>query len=310
MIAVSGTVVPIPNELRYEYGKFLTSGTQLALLLTGAILGTPGGWAFSLALVGATSLFAWNANFRRSRVISDTPTSRVASAPQGYVELYGKAKLHPGYNTISPASRRPCVWFWYQVEQKVGDKWERVEGGMSSDTFLLDDGSGQVVIDPDYAEIITRDRRSWREGTLRYKEWLLTPGNNLYALGELRTEGGGATQVDTTGDLNALLAQWKANEPALLKRFDLDADGQIDLKEWDLARRAALREVRKDQQEVLSQPGVSIMRKPRDGRLFLLADRNPQQMARRYGLWTLIQLVIALVAGAGLVVLFARFALA
>jgi len=297
------------SEFQYQYGNFLTSGTHLVLLLLGAHVGTPGAWACSLALIGALSLFAWGANFRRSRVISDTPTSRVASAPQGYVELYGKAKLHPGYNTISPASRRPCVWFRYLVEQKIGDKWERVEGGMSSDTFLLDDGSGQVVIDPDHAEIITRDRRSWREGTLRYKEWLLTPGNNLYALGELKTEGGGATQTDTTGDLNALLAQWKSNRPALLKRFDLDGNGQIDLKEWDLARRAALREVRKAQQEVLSQPGVSIMRKPRDGRLFLLSDLAPQQMARRYGFWTLIQLAIALSAGSGLVVLAARFLL-
>ena len=180
---------------------------------------------------------------------------------------------------------------------------------MSSDTFLLDDGTGQVVIDPDNAEIMTRDRRSWRDGTLRYKEWLLTPGNNVYALGELRTEGGGATDLDTTGDLNALLAQWKADKPALLKRFDLDGDGQIDLKEWDLARRAALREVRKTQQEVLSQPGVNVMRKPRDGRLFMLSDLSPQQMARRYGLWTLIQLGITAAAGAGLVVLFSRFVL-
>jgi hypothetical protein len=297
------------NDIHYVYGNFLSSGVQLALLLLGARIGTPGGWAVSLALVGAISLFAWSANFRRARVISDTPTSRVASAPQGYVELYGKAKLHPGYNTISPASRRPCVWFRYLVEEKIGDKWHRVEGGMSSDTFLLDDGTGQVVIDPDNAEIMTRDRRSWRDGTLRYKEWLLTPGNNVYAIGELRTEGGGATDLDTTGDLNALLAQWKADKPALLKRFDLDGDGQIDLKEWDLARRAALREVRKTQQEVLSQPGVNVMRKPRDGRLFMLSDLSPQQMARRYGLWTLIQLGITAAAGAGLVVLFSRFLL-
>jgi hypothetical protein len=297
------------NEFHYRFGNFLSSGAHLLLLLVAARMGTPAGWVVCLALIAAISLFAWSANFRRSRVVSDTPPSRVASAPQGYVELYGKAKLHPAYNTISPASRRPCVWFRYLAEEKIGDKWHRVDGGMSSDTFLLDDGTGQVVIDPDSAEIITTDRRTWRDGTMRYVEWLLTPGDNVYALGELKTEGGGATQLDTTGDLNALLAQWKADKPALLKRFDLDGDGQIDLKEWDLARRAALREVRKTQQEVLSQPGVNIMRKPRDGRLFLLSNMSPQQMARRYGFWTLIQLAIALAAGAGLVILFARFVL-
>jgi hypothetical protein len=297
------------NEFHYRYGNFLTSGIHVLLMLVGARIGTAPGWMLCLTAIGVISLFAWSANFRRSRVVSDTPTSRVASAPQGYVELYGKAKLHPGRVMVSPASQRPCVWFRYVVEQKIGDKWHRVDGGMSSETFLLDDGTGQVVIDPDRAEIITSDRRSWRDGELRYKEWLFTPVNKLYALGELRTEGGGATDLDTTGDLTALLAQWKADKPALLKRFDLDGNGQVDLKEWDLARRAALREVRKTQQEILSQAGVNIMRKPRDGRLFLLSDLSPEQMARRYGFWTLAQLAIALGAGAGLLFLFTRFIL-
>ena len=297
------------NELHYRYGNFLTSGLHLLLVLVGARVGTAIGWTFCLTAIGVISLFAWSANFRRSRVVSDTPTSRVASAPQGYVELYGKAKLHPGRVMVSPASQRPCVWYRYLVEQKVGDKWQRVDGGMSTETFLLDDGTGQVVIDPDCAEIITSDRRSWRDGTLRYKEWLLTPVNKVYALGELKTEGGGATDLDTTGDLTALLAQWKADKPALLKRFDLDGNGEVDLKEWDLARRAALREVRKTQQEILSQAGVNILRKPRDGRLFLLSDLSPEQMARRYGFWTLIQLAIALGSGAGLLVLLTRFVL-
>jgi len=297
------------NEFHYRFGNFLSSGIHVLLLLIGVRIGTAGGWALCLTAIGVISLFAWSANFRRARVVSDTPTSRVCSAPQGYVELYGNAKLHPGRVMASPASQRPCVWFRYLVEQKIGDKWQRVDGGMSSETFLLDDGTGQVVIDPECAEIITSDRRSWRNGELRYKEWLLTPVNKVYALGELRTEGGGATDLDTTGDLNALLTQWKADKAGLLKRFDLDGNGQVDMKEWDLARRAALREVRKTQQEILSQPGVNIMRKPRDGRLFLLADLSPEQMARRYGFWTLMQLLIAMGAASGLLVLLTRVAL-
>ena len=297
------------NEFHYQYGNFLTSGVHLVLLLVAAHIHRPLGWAVCLALVAAISLFAWSGNYRRARAVSDTPASRVASAPQGYVELYGKAKLNPGYSTVSPVSGRPCVWFRYVVEQKVGDKWRRVDGGMCSDTFQLDDGTGQVLIDPDGAEIYTRDRRSWRSGEMRYKESLITPGDNLYALGALNTEGGGATQPDLLNDFNVLLAQWKADKPALLKRFDLNGDGQIDLKEWDLARRAALREVRKAEQEVMSQPGINVLRKPRDGRLYLLSDLSPQQMARRYAWWTLVQLVIALSSAAGFLFVFTRFAL-
>ena len=297
------------NEFHYRYGNFLTSGAHVLVLFVGARMGTPGSWAFSLVVIAAISLFAWSANFRRSRAVADTPTSKVASAPQGYVELFGRAKLHSGTEMTSPVSHRPCVWYRYSIEEQRGNKWHPVGSGMSSDTFLLDDGTGQVVIDPDCAEILSRDRRRWRDGNLRYTEWLLTPGGDLYALGELRTEGGSASALDTTRDLNALLGEWKANKPALLKRFDLDGNGQIDLKEWDLARRAALREVQKSHLQTRSEPGVNILRKPRDGRLFLLADLDPNRLARRYGLWTWIQLAIAIAAGAGLVVLLTRFIL-
>ena len=297
------------NELHYRYGNFLTSGVHVLLLLIGARIGTFAGWAVSLVLISAISLFAWSANFRRSRAVADTPTSRVASAPQGYVELFGRAMLHPGIAMTSPVSRRPCVWFRYSVEEKRGNKWHHVASDMSSDTFLLDDGTGLVVIDPDRAEILSRARKRWRSGELRYTEWLLSPGGDLYALGELRTEGGSASVFDTRRDLSAVLTEWKVDKPALLKRFDLDGDGQIDLKEWELARRAALREVRKAHLEIRSAPGVNVMRRPRDGRLFLLADLDPNQLARRYGWWTWIQLVIALAAGAGLLVLLTKFIL-
>jgi len=297
------------NELHYRYGNFLTSGLHLLLLLVAARIATPIGWASCLALIGGISIFAWSANFRRSRAVADTPTSRVASAPQGYVELFGRAKPHPGMSMTSPVSMRPCVWFRYRIEEQSGNKWKEVGSGMSTDTFLLDDGTGTVVIDPDCAEIVVRDYRCWRDGRRRYTEWLFTPGGSLYALGELRTEGGSASELDTTRDMNALLADWKADKPSLLKRFDLDGNGQIDLKEWDLARRAALRDVRKAHQDILSQPGVNMMRKPRDGRLFLLADLDPNRLARRYGLWTWIQLVIAIGAGSGLLLLLTKFIL-
>lgn len=38
-----------------------------------------------LFAVAAVSFFAWMANYRRYRQIHDLPTSRIASAAQGYV---------------------------------------------------------------------------------------------------------------------------------------------------------------------------------------------------------------------------------
>ena len=56
-----------------------------------------------LCLVGGISLVLWILNFRRVRAVADTPTSRVASAPQGYVELCGIARQHPGQPLIGAA---------------------------------------------------------------------------------------------------------------------------------------------------------------------------------------------------------------
>ena len=187
------------------------------------------------------------------------------------------------------------------MEQKIGDKWQRVDGGMSSETFLLDDGTGQVVIDPDCAEIMTDDYRRWRDGNAALQGMAAHSRQQPVRVGRTqdrrrRRHASWTRQATST----RCSRNGRADKPALLKRFDLDGNGQIDLKEWELARRAALREVRKTQQEIQSQPGVNIMRKPRDGRLFLLSDLEPEQLARRYGFWTLIQLVIALGAGYGL----------
>jgi hypothetical protein len=49
------------------------------------------------------------------------------------------------------------------------------------------------------------------------------------------------------------------------------------------------------------------MRKPRDGRLFLLSDLDPNRLARRYGVWTWIQLAIGVGAGGGLLLLLTTF---
>ena len=114
--------------------------------------------------------------------------------------------------------------------------------------------------------------------------------------------------LDTTRDLSALLSEWKASKAGLLKRFDLDHNGDIDLKEWQLARQAARREVAKQHQDIRSQAGVNIVRKPRDGRLFLLSNLDPDKLGRRYGFWTALQLVIALSAAAGLLFVLFSFA--
>jgi hypothetical protein len=297
------------RQFHHSYARHITSAGHLILLFVGLRIGTPGGWLFAASAIGGISFVLWVLNFRRARAVADTPTSRVASAPQGYVELHGTARQHPGQMVLAPLTSSPCVWFRYLVEEKRGKDWSVVQRGLSEHTFVLDDGSAQALVDPDLAEVMTDHHRRWIEGNRRYTESLLVPGDAVYAMGEFATVGGSATQLDAAADVKALLAEWKKDQPALERRFDLDSNGEIDLKEWELAMRAARREVARRHQEIRSQPGVNVLRAPRDGRLFLLSNFDPQRLERRYGWWTRAQLVIAIGAGAAAFWLMVRMAL-
>lgn len=291
---------------RQYYANSVTSVSHLFLLLAGARLGSRGGWIIVLMLIGFVSLVFWVLNYRRARAVSDTPTSRISSAPQGYVELSGIARPFPNHRLISPVSRIHCVWYHYIVEEKRGKDWRKVEEAVSHDSFLIDDGTGTAVIDPDYGEVHTTRKRTWRVEKRRYTEWYLVPNARLYVIGELRTEGGSNSNLDHASDVNALLVKWKADKADLNRRFDLDGNGQIDLKEWELVRTAARREVQKQHKEIRSQPGIHMVRKPKDGRHFLISDLDPDRVARRYGMWTKVQLGTAVASGIAILVLTAR----
>jgi hypothetical protein len=297
------------RKFNHSYAQHITSAGHLLLLLVGLRIGTAGGWLFVLSAVGGISFVLWVLNFRRARAVADTPTSRVASAPQGYVELSGTARQHPGKTVLGPLTSTPCVWYRYKVEEKRGKNWHVVQRGLSEETFILDDGSGQALVDPDWAEVMTDHYQCWTEGKQRYSEWLLVPNDSLYAIGEFATVGGSSTQLDSKADLSALLADWKKNQPELKRRFDLDGNGQIGPKEWELAVRAARREIARRHQEIRAQPGVNVMRAPGQGQLFLLSNFAPGRLERRYTWWTRAQLAIAISAGAAALWLMVRMAI-
>lgn len=289
------------ESLRQHYVNLLTSGGHLLLLAIGFNIGTTEAWFAVLGLISAIGFLAWMSNNRRSRLILDTPTSRIASAAQGYVELVGRARQTPEYPLFSKLALLPCVWYRYIIEQEKGNgkEYEIVDRGASDDIILIDDGSGQCHIDPDQAEIITDHKQVWRKDGYRYTEYLLSPLDTLYAIGEFTTLGGANTDLDVKEDLNALLTEWKRDKASLHERFDLNKNGQIDPGEWELAVLAAKREVAKQHLEIRLKDGVHLLRKPGDGRLFLISNLPQENLARKYVLWGGFHLLTCLSAAGG-----------
>ncbi|MBI5659746.1 MAG: hypothetical protein HZC43_09435 [Nitrosomonadales bacterium] len=280
-------------KLRREYAQLVTSGAQLLLLLVGAQLESREGWLSCLGLMALVSLFAWFSALRRLRLVRDTPTSRIASAAQGYVELAGRGKPLSGSPLISKLRVLPCLWYRYRVERKGSDdKWHIEERGESEDPFALEDESGQCVVDPLGAEILTMHKDTWHQGDYRYTEWKLIQHDPIYAIGQFKTVGGSSAALDPNEQIKAVLAEWKRDTSSLHERFDLDNDGALDMREWMLARQAARREAEKRIRAARAEPDASLLVQPHDGRLFLISNLKQDKLARRYGLWAWAHLVI------------------
>jgi len=280
-------------SLRREYAQLVTSGAQLLLLFVAAQLESRDGWLYCLAAMALLSVFAWQSALRRLRAVRDTPTSKIASAAQGYVELIGRGQQFGELPLLGKLTQLPCLWYRYKVERRDSDKdWQIEDSGESGDSFLLRDESGACVVDPEHAEIVTRHRDQWQQGGYRYTEWKLLKQDSIYVIGQFRTQGGSTLTFDNRAELNALLAEWKKNMPALHARFDLNKDGELSMDEWLLARSAAKREVTKKLRAARAQPDIHIIGQPRDGKLFLISNLTPDRLSRRYLLWTWAHLAI------------------
>jgi hypothetical protein len=280
------------TTLRREYAQLVTSGGQLLLLLVGFHFHSSAGWIWCLTPMAVISLFAWYSALKRLRAIGGTPTSRIGSAAQGYVELIGRGRLG-ATPLISKLRVLPCLWYRWKVEERNSEnKWSTRDQGESTDYFVLRDDSGECVVDPEHAEIITKHRDEWISGNYRYTEWKLIQEDYLYVIGEFKTVGGSNITVTHDELVKRVLSEWKMDNENLMKRFDLDNNGVLDMQEWMLARSAAKREAEKRMNEALAEPDTNFMLQPHDGRLFLISNLDQNKLELRYKLWAWAHIII------------------
>jgi hypothetical protein len=263
--------------------------------------------AVVIAAVGAIAAFVYGfVLFYRVRVMENTPTSRIRSAAQGYVELSGRGQLMEGASIIAPLTTIPCTWYRYKVEKLGGRNTNVVESGISDELFLLVGETGRCVVDPEGATVLCKTKQVWYEasypsrrhsfrsqgllnrlagGRYRYTEERMHPGESLYAIGMFMSVGGGAEAFNTDDDVRQLLRSWKQNPGELLKRFDANGDGKIDMQEWDTARRAARQQVQEEQLQRGLEDATNIMTKPlHSNRPYILSVIPQRDLIRRYRL--------------------------
>jgi hypothetical protein len=268
-------------------------------------------WALILLAIGLATGYGVFYFIRRARIIEDTPTSRIRSASQGYVELIGKTRYLVGQPVQAPLSKRNCAWFRFTIERKhrtysrsgSTTRWRKVEEQFSERPFECVDETGACIIDPRGAEVHTLHKDVWyggakwpaygpehksgffSAGNYRYTELRLHENDPMYALGNFQTINPDKVANSISDSVGAVLRLWKQDQAKLLERFDANGDGSIDPREWQQARTAAEKQVIEQRLERPPRPVINLLTKTGDFRRpFILATDSQSKLARKFRL--------------------------
>lgn len=250
------------------------------------------------------------------------PTSRIRSASQGYTELIGVAELQ-GNPQLAPLSNTLCLWWRYEIEQYrssgKSSHWVTVDKRASSKPFYLRDDTGLCQIDPAGADISCRHRKVWRGATrhppsaaanltatrkkglissvshqflignltfgqrYRYTEQMILSGDPLYALGHFESDVSGQRTLNPKQVLGNILTEWKQDFSSLLKKFDADGNGQLDLTEWEAVRTAASKEAIKRRIKNTHKPVEHSLSRPTySGLPFIINSTEQEQLSHQF----------------------------
>ncbi len=289
-----------------------------------------------IALLCLSSLYGIFRFFHRYRMIADTPTSRIRSAHQGYVELEGEGRLMQGEPVISPLSKKKCLWYKFKIEERVKEydigpldnyalsksNWKTVNSGVSDNLFLLLDTTGTCVIDPEGAIVTPSFSKTWygkrdyqitdissadavlgllkagKRNRYRFTEQRIDIGDYLYVIGRFNSIGGRRENLDKNAEVRELLAKWKKMPQLLLARFDENDDGEIDIQEWQKVIAAAKQRVDKDLTERLLEQEIHTISKPIDKRRpFIISVENQDDIIRKYHRYSIASLMVFFLSG-------------
>ncbi|MBW2941886.1 E3 ubiquitin ligase family protein [Zhongshania aquimaris] len=253
-------------------------------------------------IIALVSAIASIKSLMAARIIEDTPTSKIRSAHQGYVELIGFAKIGPEPLLLSGLSKTPCLWFRYNIERYESSgknsSWRSIEKHTSTQAFTLNDGSGDCYVMPSRADVSTQRKRTWHGNSrhpsrtsgmnlfgkrYRYTEEMLCADDLLYIIGLFETRHPPNPNAARDAEMAKVLNEWKQDYDKLTARFDRNGDGEIDLQEWELARAEALRKAERNvSKQAPLNPVHTISYSPSRRQPYIIASSEPESLSKRY----------------------------
>lgn len=251
-------------------------------------------------------IFSWFASFRGlkiARLIEDTPTSKIRSAPQGYIEIIGRSESRPHDDLVrAKLTGTPCVWYSFEIEKYTSNgknsSWKTVEKGNSKEPILFSDDTGLCFIHPDRADVSTEIKKVWHGNSryptssknaglfsrrYRYTEKRIHCGQPIYALGRFETLHPPSTTEQTRAAMNTLINEWKRDYDKLIAKYDRDGSGDIDLQEWEQVRADAQTEAAQKVNENYDHTPINVMSySPARSQPFVISTSEPKALSQRY----------------------------
>jgi hypothetical protein len=270
---------------------------------------------------------------RRVRIIEDTPTASIRSAYQGYVELAGTALQMDGEPILAPLTGLPCCWYSFKIERRGDKGWFTAASGTSDHLFLLQDATGNCIIDPEGADVTSDQKDVWQGDTpltvshsgnklpsswnlliklgqsantteaigpsRRYTERRIHSGDQLYAIGLFKTLDE-MDHIEHRSEITReLLREWKKDKPSLLFEFDRNRDGEIDQQEWEQVRQKAEAQAQQEHRQLIDGSIINTLSDTGSkSRPFLISTLTQFDLVRRFRLYILLSLVLFFTAGA------------
>lgn len=109
----------------------------------------------ALLVIGGGFVFKAVKDHRQKRKVQDTQRSKIATAPQGYVEFEGFA--WPMTETVEINDGYQTLYYSLEVQQFVqsgkSSQWETVHTHLKADPFYVTDATGVVMVYPMEAEV-------------------------------------------------------------------------------------------------------------------------------------------------------------
>jgi len=141
--------------------------------------------------------------YQAARYIQDIPTTPIASAAQGLVEIKAKTVQLDKITRYVPMLDIPCVWYRYEeIMISDNDEEQVTEVKVSEQRFYVADHTGICAIDPLFAEVHpkkTRDIQDAQRSVIHRVSWIGLD-DYIYVLGWMHTLHPAAKTDDIIGE--------------------------------------------------------------------------------------------------------------